>query len=85
MVIKIGDRIQHGGETFVVTNIRHEQALGGMALFIQAVDPEMADHEQQKQMKVDQVNQNIIETLRRAFEQGGGGQFGMGLPGFGGN
>lgn len=77
MIIKIGERVEHGGEQFVIVNIKHEQALGGKGLLIQCVDPETADHEQQRQMKVEQVNHGLIDLIKKAMEEGGKGGFGF--------
>jgi hypothetical protein len=80
MHIKIGDKVTHGGETFVIINIKHEEAVEGMGLLIQCVDPEMADHEQQKKMKADQVSQGIMDLIKKTLEKGDGGNFGFHFP-----
>lgn len=79
MNIKVGDKVVHGGQEFVVINIKHEQAMEGNGLLIQCVDPETADHMQQNKMKADQVSQGVIDTLKKLLEKGGG-QFGIGFP-----
>ena len=80
MNIKIGDKVNHGGQDFTVINIKHEAAMEGYGLLIQCVDPESADHMQQNKMKVDQVGENILNMVRKALEGGGTGGFGIGFP-----
>lgn len=80
MQIKVGDIIHHGGEAFQIVHIKHEEMMEGMGLFIQCVDPETADHEQQKKMKSDQVAQGVIETIRKMLDKGGEGGIGFGFP-----
>ena len=78
MIIKIGDKIIHGGKEFVIMNIKHEQTMEGNGLAIQCVDPETADHMQQNKMKADQVGDSLLDMMRTALkrlEKGEGGRF----------
>jgi len=81
MRIKIGEIIEHGGERFVVVNIQHEETMEGMILVVRAFDPDMANKEQQKAMKMEQTQHQVIEMLRKMTGEGGplgGIGFGMG-------
>lgn len=81
MKIKIGESIEHGGERFVVVNIKHEQTMDGMVLNIVAYSPDMADKEQQKAMKMEQTQAQIVDMLKKVTGEGGplgGIGFGMG-------
>jgi len=81
MRIKIGETIEHGGERFVVVNIQHEETMEGMILVVRAFDPDMANKEQQKAMKMEQTQHQVIEMLRKMTGEGGplgGIGFGMG-------
>ena len=80
MNIKVGDRVSHGGHEFVVINVKHEETMEGNGLLIQCVDPETADHMQQNAMKTSQVNDNMLDTLRKLLEKGKG-EFGIGFMG----
>ena len=79
MIIRIGDKIIHGGKEFVIMNIKHEQTMEGNGLIIQCVDPETADHMQQNKMKANQVGDSLLDMVRTALkklEKGeGGGRF----------
>lgn len=79
MTIKIGCGIEHGGERFVVVNIKHEQTMDGMILIITAFDPDMANKEQQKAIKVEQTQGQVIDMLKKIT--GEGGPFGINLGG----
>ena len=80
MNVKVGDKVTHGGCDFVIINIKHEEAMEGNGLLIQCVDPETADHIQQNKMKSDQINDNILNTVKKALEKGQQGGFGIGFP-----
>lgn len=80
MIIKIGDKVIHGGQDFTIINIKHEAAMEGNGLAIQCVDPETADHMQQNKMKTDKVGEDMLEMLRKVLEKGGKGGFGIGFP-----
>lgn len=71
MKIKIGDLLEHGGQQFVVIDIKHHATMDGVVLVLTAYDPSMADKEQQKQIKMDQTSQNIIDMLKKVTEGGG--------------
>lgn len=78
--IKVGDKIMHGGESFVIINIKHEEAMEGMGMTIHCVDPEMANLEQQKKIKADQVSNGVMDMLRKLLEKGEGGNLGFHFP-----
>ena len=69
--IKIGETLQHGGQKFVIVDIKHHATMDGVMLIMTAYDPNMADKEQQKQIKMDQTSQNMIEMLKKLTEGGG--------------
>lgn len=79
MIIKIGGAIEHGGEKFVVVNVKHEETPSGMILIVTAFDPEMANQEQQKAIKVEQTQGQVIDMLKKIT--GEGGPFGINLGG----
>jgi hypothetical protein len=79
MHIRIGEPLTHGGEKFVVVNIKHEQTMDGMILIITAFDPDMANKEQQKAIKVEQTQGQVIDMLKKIT--GEGGPFGINLGG----
>ena len=71
MTIKIGAPIEHGGEKFVVVNVKHEQTMDGMVLIITAFDPDMASREQGKAIKVEQTQTQVIDMLKKITGEGG--------------
>ena len=71
MNIKIGESVSHGGERFVVVNIKHEETPSGMILILTAFDPEMANQEQQKAIKVEQTQGQVIDMLKKITGEGG--------------
>jgi len=79
MNIKIGAPIEHGGERFVIVNIKHEQTMDGMVLIMTAFDPDMASREQGKAIKVEQTQSQVIDMLKKIT--GEGGPFGINLGG----
>ena len=79
MKIKVGDQIEHGGQVFVVVDIRHEESMSNMTLAIYALDPETADQEQQKKMKTDQITHGAIDTLKNLLDKGSEGTLGFGF------
>ena len=79
MNIKIGAPIEHGGERFVIVNIKHEQTMDGMVLIMTAFDPDMASREQGKAIKVEQTQSQVIDMLKNIT--GEGGPFGINLGG----
>ena len=82
MIIKIGCPIEHGGEKFVVVNIKHEQTMDGMILQVTAFDPDMANKEQQKAIKVEQTQNQLVDVLKKMTGEGGPlGGIGVGIGG----
>lgn len=70
-VMSIGETVEHGGQKFVIVDIKHHATMDGVMLIMTAYDPNMADKEQQKQIKMDQTSQNMIEMLKKLTEGGG--------------
>jgi len=82
MIIKIGAPIEHGGERFVVVNIKHEQTMDGMILQVSCFDPDMASREQGKAIKVEQTQTQVIDMLKKITGEGGPlGGIGFGIGG----
>ena len=81
MKIKIGEMLEHGGERFVVVDIRHEENMEGRVLYLRAYDPDMANKEQQRAIKVDQTSTQMIDMIKKITEGGG---FDIGGMKFGG-
>ena len=79
MNIKVGNRLEHGGQIFVIVDIKHEETMSGMALLVYGLDPETADQEQQKKMKTDQIAHGAIDTLKKLLEKGEEGTLGFGF------
>jgi len=80
MKIKIGDEFEHGGERFTIVNINHEQTVEGNILLVRAFDPDMANREQQKAIKVEQTQYSIVDMIKKISEGGSGG-IGFGIGG----
>lgn len=81
MKIRIGETIEYGGERFVIVDIRQEQSMGGMTLDVRGYDPDMANREQQKAIKMDQTSNQMLEMIKKLTEGGG---FDIGGMKFGG-
>ena len=82
MNLKIGVGIEHGGERFVIVNIKHEETPTGMVLIVTAFDPDMANEEQQKAIKVEQTQIQVIDMLKKITGEGGPlGGIGFGIGG----
>lgn len=69
--IRIGEEIEHGGQRFVIVDVKHHATMDGVALVVTGYDPEMANKEQQKQIKMDQTSQNLIDIVKKMTEGGG--------------
>jgi len=80
--VRVGDTIIHKNLEFVIVDIRCDEAMDGAELFIRAFDPNKADIEQQKKMKLEQTTNNFVDMFKRISEGSGPGgfmgQFGMG-------
>ena len=70
MHIKIGEPLEHGGQKFVIINIKHESTMDGCVLVVTAFDPDMANKEQQKSIKVDQISNQVMDLVKKATEGG---------------
>jgi len=73
MIIKIGETVEHGGQKFVVVDIKHNATMDGSILYLTAFDKDMADKEQQKAIKMEQTSNSVIDLVKKIAEQGGGG------------
>ena len=78
--VRVGDSIIHKNCEFVIVDIRCDEGMDGAELFIRAFDPNKADIEQQKKMKMDQTSNNFLDMLKKLSE--GGGPEGL-MRGFG--
>lgn len=82
MKMKIGAEVEHGNEKFIIVNIKHEQTMDGMILQVSCYDPDMANKEQQKAIKVEQTQQQVIDMLKKVTGEGGPlGNMGFGIGG----
>ena len=82
MKIKIGCTIEHGGEEFLVVDIKHNETVEGMVLVVTALDKDMASREQQKAIKVEQTQLQVIDLLKKMTGEGGPlGGIGFGIGG----
>jgi hypothetical protein len=70
-IIKIGEEIEHGGQKFVVIDIKHQATADGAVLQVLGYDPEMASRQQHKAIKVEQTQEQIIDMLKRLTGEGG--------------
>lgn len=71
MIIKIGGTIEHGGQQFVVMDIKHQETMDGAVLYLIAYDPNMADKEQRKAIKMNQTSEQMIDMLKKLTGEGG--------------
>lgn len=71
MKMRIGEAIEHGGERFVIVDIKHHETMDGKILYMTAYDPNMADKEQQKQIKMEQTSNQMIDMLKKITGEGG--------------
>lgn len=71
MNMRIGEGVEHGGQKFVIVDVKHHATMDGVMLIVTAYDPNMANKEQEKQIKMDQTSQNMIEMLKKLTEGGG--------------
>lgn len=79
--VRVGDSIIHCNAEFTIIDIRRDENMEGIRLFIHAIDPDAADKEQQKAISMDQTGQQIMELVKKITEKGLGGIGGMGMGG----
>jgi hypothetical protein len=77
--ISIGEIVEFGGEKFQVVNVRREDTLEGKALYITACDPDMANHQQQEQIKTRQTVEGAGDLLKTIIEKARKGELGGGF------
>jgi hypothetical protein len=70
-IIRIGEEVEHGGQRFVVVDIKHQATMDGVVLQVVGYDPEMANKQQHKAIKVEQTQEQIIDMLKRLTGEGG--------------
>jgi Na+-translocating ferredoxin:NAD+ oxidoreductase RnfC subunit len=71
--VRVGDSIIHCNGEFTIVDIKREETSEGMKIWIVAIDPDMADREQQKQIAQDQIGERITELIKKLAEKGIGG------------
>jgi hypothetical protein len=80
--VRVGDRIIHKNCEYVIVDVRCDEGMDGAEIFIRAYDPNKADVEQQKRMKMEATTNNFLEMFKKLSEGGGPGgimgQFGIG-------
>lgn len=77
--IEVGKRVAFGGAEFVIVKVVREDNMGNGVVYITGYDPATADHEQQKQMKTEQVQESVVDTLQKLLKKGGEGNLGFNL------
>jgi hypothetical protein len=71
--IRVGDTIIHCNGMFTIVDIKREEGPEGMRLYIIAVDPDMADKEQRRNIEGEQIGSKITELVKKLAEKGLGG------------
>lgn len=72
-IIKIGGMIAHGGQEFIVVDIKHQATVDGVVLQVVGYDPDMASKQQHKAIKVEQTQEQIIDMIKKLTGEGGVG------------
>lgn len=81
MIVNIGEQIEFGGAKFIIVKVNRDDNMDGKVLCITGFDPDMANKEQQKQIKTDQIQETLVDTLNKLLKKGGEGGFGINLGG----
>jgi hypothetical protein len=81
MNIKIGEKISFGGEEFIVVKVNRDDTMNGKIVYITGFDPALADNEQQKSIKTEQVQDSMVDVIQKLLKKGGEGGFGINLGG----
>ena len=68
--IRVGDTVIHCNREFTIMDIRVDESMEGMEMYIKAVDPHMADKEQQKAIKMNQTGEQILDMVRKVMSKG---------------
>lgn len=79
--VRVGDSIIHCNGEFTIVNIQREETPEGMRLYIVAIDPDMADKEQRRQIEGEQIGNKITELVKKVAEKGLGGLGGFSVGG----
>ena len=79
--VRVGDNIIHCNSGFTIVDIRREEMPEGMRIVIVAIDPDMADREQRKQIEGEQIGNKITELVKKLADKG---LEGIDIGGFGG-
>lgn len=69
--IRVGDSIIHCNRIFTIVNIGCEEQVEGMVLSLRAFDPDMATREQEKAIKVEQTQNQVVDMLKKITGEGG--------------
>jgi hypothetical protein len=77
--LKFGTVIKLLNEEFVITNIDRKESTEGVVVYIRAVDKDLANSEQEQQIKMKQTQNQIVDMLRK-MTGGEGGNIGFGFP-----
>lgn len=71
--LRVGDSIIHKNQEFVIADIRCDESMDGMELYLRAYNPDRAAMEQQKKIKMDQTAGNMLDMFKKLSEGGMGG------------
>lgn len=66
--VRVGDTIIHKNLEYIIMDIRCNEGLDGGELIINAIDPNKADMEQQKKIKMDQTASNFLDLIKKISE-----------------
>lgn len=76
--LRIGDTVVHCNDQFVIVDIRREETVDGMKIFIMGTDPDVADKVQRKDIEYNALMEKMTGLLKGLADRGLGGLEGFG-------
>jgi hypothetical protein len=71
--VRVGDPIIHCNREFTILDIRVDESVDGLRLFINAADKDYANREHMKSVEMGQISGQVTELIKKITEKGLGG------------
>lgn len=71
--VRVGDTIIHCNGQFVIVDIRRDEGIEGVSLYIHAADPATVKRNETKSIEAEEIGGKITELIKKLTDRGIGG------------
>ena len=71
--VRVGDSIVHCNREFTIIDIRVDESIEGLTLFVRGADKDLANKEHMKSVEMGHITSQVTELVKKLTEKGLGG------------